>query len=113
LGEKNVSDPVESDLLDLKYNDWVAHKQLAICNEIHGTNNDTAYRNLLTIITEPSVRVREKYMKAYTIKTGFIFLPVQMTRPLLISLISIGDFLFRKLLKKENQRNGGMPLATG
>jgi len=66
VGMGNVGFPGESDITSA-FNDWVAHKRLAIVNEIYSGASWRAYHALKSIITDPDVTVNQKYMRQYTI----------------------------------------------
>lgn len=67
VGETNVGYPSESDILS-PFNDWVAHKRLAIVNEIYSGASWKAYHSLKSVITDRDVTVNQKYMRPYVIE---------------------------------------------
>lgn len=66
LGVHNVGFPGENDITSA-FNDWVAHKRLAIVNEIYSGSSWKAYHALKGIITDNDVTVNQKYMRQYTL----------------------------------------------
>lgn len=66
VGHGNVGFPGENDITS-DFNDWVAHKRLAIVNEIYSGASWRAYHHLKSIITDHDVTVNQKYMRQYTI----------------------------------------------
>lgn len=66
VGEQNVGYPSETDI-GSSFNDWVAHKRLAIVNEIYSGSSWKAYHALKSIITDHDVTVNQKYMRQYVI----------------------------------------------
>jgi hypothetical protein len=66
VGEHNVGYPAEKDITS-DFNEWVAHKRLAIVNEIYSGASWKAYHALKSVITDHEVTVNQKYMRQYTI----------------------------------------------
>lgn len=66
VGHHNVGYPGENDITS-SFNDWVAHKRLAIVNEIYSGSSWKAYHALKSIITDQEVTVNQKYMRQYVI----------------------------------------------
>ena len=66
LGDINVSTPGETDIVS-DYNHWIAHKRLAVVNEIYLGHGWKAYQSLQSIITDHSLMVNQKYVKQYEI----------------------------------------------
>lgn len=66
VGMQNVGFPGENDITSA-FNDWVAHKRLAIVNEIYSGSSWKAYHALKSIITDNDVTVNQKYMRQYTL----------------------------------------------
>lgn len=66
VGHQNVGFPSENDITS-EFNEWVAHKRLAIVNEIYSGASWKAYHHLKSIITDHDVTVNQKYMRQYTI----------------------------------------------
>ena len=66
LGDINVSTPGETDIVS-DYNHWIAHKRLAVVNEIYLGHGWKAYQSLQSIITDQSIMVNQKYVKQYEI----------------------------------------------
>lgn len=67
VGVQNVSYPSESDI-NADFNGWVAHKRLAVVNEIYSGSSWKAYNALKSVITDTQVQVNEKYMRQYNIE---------------------------------------------
>lgn len=66
VGIWNVGFPAERDITS-DFNEWVAHKRLAIVNEIYSGSSWRAYNALKSVITDHSVTVNQKYMRHYVI----------------------------------------------
>ena len=66
MGVINVSTPSEADIVS-DYNHWIAHKRLAVVNEIYLGHGWKAYQSLQSIITDNSLMVNQKYVKQYEI----------------------------------------------
>jgi hypothetical protein len=66
VGEPNVSTPSESSIVDSQFNDWAANKRLAVVNEIYSGQSWKAYNKLKSVITDPTVTINIKFMRAYT-----------------------------------------------
>lgn len=66
VGHHNVGFPGENDITSA-FNDWVAHKRLAIVNEIYSGSSWKAYHALKSVITDHEVTVNQKYMRQYVI----------------------------------------------
>lgn len=66
VGEQNVGYPSENDI-GSAFNDWVAHKRLAIVNEIYSGSSWKAYHALKSVITDHDVTVNQKYMRQYVV----------------------------------------------
>ena len=66
VGIQNVGFPGENDITSA-FNDWVAHKRLAIVNEIYSGSSWKAYNALKSVITDQDVTVNQKYMRQYVI----------------------------------------------
>lgn len=67
LGKENVSTPSESEVVESNYTYWMAHKRLAIINEIYAGHSSVAYNKLKPLITDPTITVRKKYLADYDI----------------------------------------------
>ena len=67
VGIQNVSFPGENDITSA-FNEWVAHKRLAIVNEIYSGSSWKAYHALKSVITDKDITVNQKYMRQYTIE---------------------------------------------
>jgi hypothetical protein len=66
VGVSNVGYPGENDVT-AAFNDWVAHKRLAIVNEIYSGSSWKAYHALKSVITDKEVMVNQKYTRQYVI----------------------------------------------
>lgn len=66
VGTHNVGYPSENDITS-PFNDWVAHKRLAIVNEIYSGSSWKAYHSLKSTITDAEVMVNQKYMRQYVV----------------------------------------------
>lgn len=64
LGEHNVTYPGEKDILG-DYNEWVAHKRLAVVNEIQAGRGEKIYEQLKTVVTDKKITVNRKYFRQY------------------------------------------------
>lgn len=67
VGHQNVGFPGENDIT-ASFNDWVAHKRLAIVNEIYSGSSWKAYHALKSVITDKDITVNQKYMRQYVIE---------------------------------------------
>jgi hypothetical protein len=67
VGVQNVSYPSENDI-NADFNGWVAHKRLAVVNEIYSGSSWKAYNALKSVITDTEVTVNQKYMRQYEIE---------------------------------------------
>lgn len=68
MGLDNVSFPSESDIVDSNYNYWLAHKRLAIVNEIYAGQSSKGYDKLKNIVTDKYLTVSRKYQANYEIQ---------------------------------------------
>lgn len=68
VGENNVSWPGENDITNSDFNGWLAHKRLAIVNEIYSGHSWKAYNRLKNYITDKDVAVNQKFQRSYTIE---------------------------------------------
>jgi hypothetical protein len=66
VGLQNVGFPSETDIT-ASFNDWVAHKRLAIVNEIYSGSSWKAYHALKSVITDRDITVNQKYQRQYII----------------------------------------------
>jgi hypothetical protein len=64
---QNVGFPGENDIT-AAFNEWVAHKRLAIVNEIYSGSSWKAYHALKGVITDKDITVNQKYMRQYVIE---------------------------------------------
>jgi hypothetical protein len=68
IGAANVSSPSESDIVESQFNGWIAHKRLAIVNEIYAGASTKAYNKLKSVITDDYIMVNKKHQSTYEIK---------------------------------------------
>lgn len=68
VGEGNVSYPNEQELVESQFNAWLAHKRLAVVNEIYAGNSSKAYNKLKSVITDHHISVHKKYQDTYEIE---------------------------------------------
>ena len=66
-GKRNVSFPGEQDILS-PFNAWIAHKRLAVINEIYTGNSWKSYNLLKSCITDNKVAVNQKFVAQYTVE---------------------------------------------
>jgi hypothetical protein len=64
VGLHNTSFPGENDITSA-FNEWVAHKRLAVISEIYSGSSWRAYHALKSVITDREVTVNQKYMRQY------------------------------------------------
>jgi hypothetical protein len=67
VGVQNVGFPGENDITS-SFNEWVAHKRLAIVSEIYSGSSWKAYHALKSVITDRDISVNQKYMRQYIIE---------------------------------------------
>lgn len=67
LGAENVSSPSENEVVEGNYTYWMAHKRLAVINEIYAGHSSLAYNKLKPLITDPTITVRKKFLADYEI----------------------------------------------
>lgn len=67
VGIQNVGFPGENDITSA-FNEWVAHKRLAIVSEIYSGSSWKAYHALKGVITDKDISVNQKYMRQYVIE---------------------------------------------
>lgn len=67
VGVANVGFPSENDVTGA-FNDWVAHKRLAVVNEIYSGSSWKAYHALKSVITDKDISVNRKYIRQYVIE---------------------------------------------
>jgi len=67
VGIQNVGFPGENDITS-SFNEWVAHKRLAIVSEIYSGSSWKAYHALKSVITDKDISVNQKYMRQYVIE---------------------------------------------
>jgi hypothetical protein len=63
----NVGFPSEADIT-APFNDWVAHKRLAIVSEVYSGASWKAYHALKALITDKEITVNQKYIRPYVIE---------------------------------------------
>lgn len=68
VGAGNVSYPNEQELVESQFNSWLAHKRLAVVNEIYAGNSSKAYNKLKTVITDHHISVHKKYQDTYDVE---------------------------------------------
>jgi hypothetical protein len=68
LGNHNVSSPSEVDIVDSQFNSWLAHKRLAVINEIYAGASTKAYNKLKSVITDRYVTVNKKHQPTYDLE---------------------------------------------
>lgn len=68
VGIENVSFPSESDIVESAFNGWIAHKRLALINEIYAGKSQKAYNKLKSIITDRWLQVNKKHQATYEIE---------------------------------------------
>ncbi|MCC2095980.1 MAG: hypothetical protein KDJ29_03770 [Hyphomicrobiales bacterium] len=68
VGERNVGRPSEREIAESDFNTWAAHRRLAICQEIYAGHSWKAYHNMKSTITDPDLRVHEKFQRPYVIQ---------------------------------------------
>lgn len=68
VGHVNVSFPSETDIVESQFNSWIAHKRLAIVNEIYAGASTKAYNKLKSIITDRRITVNKKHQATYEIE---------------------------------------------
>jgi hypothetical protein len=67
VGKHNTSFPGES-VIDDKFNEWIAHKRLAVVNEIYSGHSAKTYDKLKSLVTDQDIMVNKKHQSAYTLK---------------------------------------------
>jgi hypothetical protein len=68
VGYPNTSFPSETDIVDSQFNSWIAHKRLAIVNEIYAGASVKAYNKLKNIVTDEQITVNKKHQATYEIQ---------------------------------------------
>jgi hypothetical protein len=68
VGEHNVSQPSEDQVVDSTFTGWIAQIKLVVIGEIYAGSSTKAYNKLKSLITDPYIRVNEKYVVEYTIE---------------------------------------------
>lgn len=67
VGERNSSNPIAQQIINSSFNSWIGGKRLIYVNEIYEDKSWTAYNKLKTYVTDPSIRVNEKFLPEYTV----------------------------------------------
>jgi hypothetical protein len=67
VGIGNASFPGEEEIVDSKYNYWMAHRRLAVVHEIYAGHSSRAYNKMKSVITDFNIEVHKKYMADYRI----------------------------------------------
>lgn len=67
VGDHNVSYPSNSEIVESQFNDWLAHKRLAVIHELYAGQSSKAYNKLKSVITERTLNVNKKFMATYII----------------------------------------------
>lgn len=65
LGDHNVGYPSEHDVAESQFNDWFAHKRLAVVGEIYQGQSWKAYNRLKGVITDKECEVNKKHQPKY------------------------------------------------
>jgi hypothetical protein len=68
VGIGNTSFPGEEEIVDSKYNYWMAHRRLAVVHEIYAGHSSRAYNKLKSVITDFNIEVHKKYMADYRVE---------------------------------------------
>ncbi len=68
IGKDNTSAPSEATVCDSDYTYWQAHKRLAVINEIYAGHSSKAYNKLKSLITDPTITVKKKFLAEYDIE---------------------------------------------
>lgn len=67
IGGANASYPQENEIVDSAFNNWLAHKRLAVVHEIYAGHSSKAYNRLKNIITDRIISINRKFMAPYDI----------------------------------------------
>jgi Family of unknown function (DUF5906) len=67
IGKENTSFPGSNEMTS-QFNSWVAHKRLAVVNEIYHGASWKVYNDLKSVISDKEIMVNTKFVKAYTIE---------------------------------------------
>jgi len=68
VGIDNFVAPTEKTIVDSSFNSWIAHKRLALVNEIYAGNSNAAYNKLKSVVTEKTITINKKFVDEYTIE---------------------------------------------
>jgi hypothetical protein len=86
VGIENVSAPSESDIVESQFNSWIAHRRLAVVNEIYAGASAKAYNKLKSVITDRTITVNKKHQATYEIENWVhVFACSNSTRALRLS----------------------------
>ena len=66
VGRHNTSWPTSTTIADSAFNGWVAHKRLAVIDEMYTGRSRKAYDRFKSIITEDEVTINRKNVEEYT-----------------------------------------------
>jgi hypothetical protein len=66
IGFLNTSNPSEAEL-EGSFNGWAARKRLAVASEIYSGHSRKMYDILKAVVSDPTVRINEKYIGGYDI----------------------------------------------
>ena len=68
VGIDNFVAPTEKTIVDSSFNSWIAHKRLALVNEIYAGNSNAASNKLKSVVTEKTITINKKFVDEYTIE---------------------------------------------
>jgi hypothetical protein len=87
IGLSNSSFPGEEEIVESKYNYWMAHRRLAVVHEIYAGHSSRAYNKLKSVVTDKNIEVHRKYMADYRVENWVhIFACSNSPRALRLSL---------------------------
>jgi hypothetical protein len=87
IGYENTSFPSETDIVESNFNAWIAHKRIAIVNEIYAGSSTKAYNKLKSVITDRYITVNKKHQSTYEIENWLhIFACSNSARALKLSM---------------------------
>ena len=67
IGNWNYSAPSANEVCESNFNDWCAHKRLAVIHEIYEDYKNKGYERLKSVLTESTLKINAKYMAKYEI----------------------------------------------
>jgi uncharacterized protein DUF5906 len=67
IGRWNYSEPSANEVCESNFNDWCAHKRLAVIHEIYEDYKNKGYERLKSVLTESTLKINAKYMAKYEI----------------------------------------------